>query len=117
MPAGDDVTTPPELTVTVRTAGLRLNVAVTFFAAFIVTAQLPVPVQLPAQPANSESAVGVGIRVTSVFAVKPAEHVAPQSSPEGLDDTLPVPVPFFITVKLKMLSVNVAVALVAWLTV
>jgi hypothetical protein len=41
-----------------------LNVAVTACAAFIVTVQVPVPVQLPLQPVNVEPPAGVAVSVT-----------------------------------------------------
>jgi len=45
--------------------------------------------------------------------VKPAEHVAPQVIPAGLDATDPVPVPFLETFKLNVCRVNVALTEVA----
>jgi len=72
IPAGLLVTVPvpaPAL-VTVRVKGPpppeRLKVAVTVFAAFIVTTQEPVPVQAPDQPAKVEPAAEVAVRVTTV---------------------------------------------------
>lgn len=44
----------------------RLNVAVTDSVAFIVTAQVPVPVQAPLHPANAEPDAGVAVSVTTV---------------------------------------------------
>jgi len=41
-------------------------VAVTALAAFMVSVQVAVPAQSPLQPAKTESAAGVGVRVTSV---------------------------------------------------
>ena len=69
MPAGELVTTaPPEpLTVTESWNVLSVKVAVTVFAASIVTAQLPIPEQPPPdQPANVEPAFGVAVSVTDV---------------------------------------------------
>ena len=44
-----------------------MNVAVTDFAASIVTTHVPVPVQpAPVQPANVELAAGAAVRVTTV---------------------------------------------------
>jgi hypothetical protein len=69
MPAGSDVTVPapvPAL-VTVRAFSVpRLKVAVTDRAALMVTEQVPVPVQAPLQPVNSEPPPGTAVRVTLV---------------------------------------------------
>jgi hypothetical protein len=47
--------------------GEELNVAVTFFAAFMVSAHvLPVPVQFPLHPANTEPADAAAVSVTDV---------------------------------------------------
>jgi hypothetical protein len=48
------------------TIGIRLNVAVTFLACVIETVQVPVPEQLPDQPAKEEPAVGTAVRTTDV---------------------------------------------------
>src|SRR5258706_16063571 len=76
-----------------------VKVAVTFFAAFIVTMQAPVPVQAPLQPVNAEPAAGVGVSVTSVPGGKPAMQVAPQLMPPGLDEIVPEPAPAGATVR------------------
>jgi hypothetical protein len=46
--------------------GATLNVAVAELAAFIVTTQLPVPVQAPLQPAKVDPAAAVAVSVTEV---------------------------------------------------
>jgi hypothetical protein len=74
-----------------------LNVAVTDLAAFIVTEQVPVPEQAPDQPAKVALALGVAVRVSTVPVVKPAEQVAPQVMPAGLDVTVPLPEPLLVT--------------------
>ena len=86
--------------------------AVTAFAAFIVTTQLPVPVQAPDQPEKTEFAPGrrrqgdgravvVGLR-----AVGAAVDPGPGSTP-------PVPPPAFETDSVCVASANVAVTDVA----
>ena len=54
------------LAVVATTNGTDLKVAVTFFAAFMVTAADPVPVQAPLQPAKVLPPAGVAVRVTLV---------------------------------------------------
>jgi hypothetical protein len=76
-----------------------LKVAVTDLAADIVTEHVPVPVQLPLQPAKVEPAAGVAVNVTAVPLAYEAEQVAPQLIPAGLLVTVPLPVPLFVTVR------------------
>ena len=45
---------------------VAVKVAVTDFAAVMLTEQFPVPVQLPVQPPKVEPAVGVAVSVTTV---------------------------------------------------
>lgn len=72
------------------------KLAVTFLAADMVTVQVgEVPEQSPDQFAKVELAAGEAVRVTLVPEVYGAEQVAPQSIPEGLE--LTVPLPFFVT--------------------
>jgi hypothetical protein len=81
--------------------GLAVNVAVTVFAASIVTAHVPVPEHpLPVQPAKVELTDGEAVRVTEVLALYASEQSAPQLIPAGEDVTVPVPLPALLTVKL-----------------
>ena len=50
--------------VVTATKGTRLNVAVTFCTAFMVTVHIPVPEQAPPQPAKVEPEVGAAVSVT-----------------------------------------------------
>jgi hypothetical protein len=52
--------------VTVVHASARAKFAVTAVAAVIDTVQVPVPVQAPDQPVNTEPAEGVAVRTTLV---------------------------------------------------
>ena len=72
MPAGELVMVPWPLFVTVRVClPGRLNVAVTIFAAFMVTVQVPVPEQpSPLQPAKVDGEVALAVSVTGVFPAK-----------------------------------------------
>jgi len=105
MPAGLEATIPVPVpflvTLSVEVLGgvAAANVAVTLWAAVIVTAQLPVPVQAPLQPVNVEPVAGVAVRVTFVPRLKLALHVAPQLMPAGDEVTVPLPVPALPTVR------------------
>lgn len=88
--------------------GTKVKVAVTVWAAFMATAQLPVPEQpLLDQPAKLDPVVGVAVSVTLVPLVKLPLHVAPQLMPTGLLVMVPLPLPKGATV-----SGNVATLLV-----
>jgi hypothetical protein len=81
--------------------GVELKFALTDFAASMVTLQAPVPLQAPLQPARVEPESGAAVKLTTVPLAKLAEHVAPQEIPEGVLVTVPVPVPFLVTVRVK----------------
>ena len=71
-------------------------------AALIVTLHVPVPVQPPPlQPVNVEPAAGVAVKVTAVPLANAAEQVAPQETPAGALETVPIPAPAFVTVSVK----------------
>src|SRR3954451_16340946 len=112
------VPVPARVTVRAR-CGRALKVAVTAFAASVVTWQAPVPVQEPLQPAKADPATAVGVSVTGVPSGKSCAHVAPQLIPAGALTTVPAPVPVLVTVSVRCwaLWVNVAVTLRAALMV
>ena len=77
MPAGVLVTVPepvPDLlTVRVKVGvgtGNSSNIAETVLAWVMVTVQLEVPEQAPDQPAKTEPAAGLALRLTRVFSSK-----------------------------------------------
>jgi hypothetical protein len=72
---------------------LRAKLALTDFAAFIVTMQVPVPEQLPLQPVNVAVEDGMAVKVTSVPLLNDAVQVAPQLIPAGELVTVPGPKP------------------------
>jgi len=76
-----------------------MNVAVTLLVCVSVTAQTPVPLHAPLQPANLEPAEGVAVNVTAAPLLKAALHVDPQLMPEGVKVTAPEPRPRFFTVR------------------
>lgn len=99
IPAGLELTVPvpvPALLVASVTL-CSVNVAVTFWACPRLTVQDPAPLQAPPQPAKVEPASGIASRVTTVPVAKLALHVVPQLMPAGFEATIPVPVPFFVT--------------------
>lgn len=100
MPAGLEVTVPVPfpafVTVSVRVCAAA-NVAVTERSTLIVTVHVAVPEQSPLQPVKVEPAAALAVSVTELPALNVAEHVAPQAIPGGLDDTVPAPVPAFVT--------------------
>src|SRR6476661_10348972 len=96
MPAGLEVTEPvPDPFVLTSSVSLfKVKVAVTEWAASIVTMQVPVPEQpAPVQPVKSELASGLAVRVTTVPKAKSFVQVDPQSIPAGLEVTEPEPLP------------------------
>ncbi len=104
MPAGVLVTVPVPAPVlfTVRTKVGTVKLAVTVLAAFIVTTQVPVPLQLPpVQPIKVEPVAADAVRVTWVLKLYENKHVAPQLMPVGTLVTVPVPVPDLFTVRSK----------------
>jgi hypothetical protein len=96
-PVGELVTAPLPVTLTdnVKTC---VNVADTDCAEFIVTVHPPVPLQAPPQPLKIQPFAGVAVKLTDVPLVKPALHVDGQLIPEGLLDTVPLPVTLAVNV-------------------
>jgi hypothetical protein len=105
IPEGVLVTVPVPVpllaTVRVKGPGFAVKLALTDFAASMVTLHAPVPLQAPLQPANVEPESGVAVRFTTAPLSKFAEHVGPQEIPAGELATVPVPVPPFVTVRAK----------------
>jgi hypothetical protein len=119
IPAGELVTVPEPAppVVTESVTGAGLNVAVTVVAAFTVTAQAPVPLHAPLQPAKTEPAVAVAVSVNGVPGATDSEQSDPHEMPAGALVTVPAPVPLLVTVSVTGLRLNVAVTVVAALTV
>ena len=105
IPAGELATVPVPVpllaTVRVKGPGFAVKFALTDFAASMVTLQAPVPLQAPLQPANVEPVSAVAVKFTTAPLSKFAEHVVPQEIPAGELATVPVPVPLFVTVRVK----------------
>ena len=78
---------------------VEVNVAVTDFAASIVTTHGPAPSHAPAHPSKVDVASATAVKVTDVLASKVASHVVPQSIAAGDEETVPPPVPSFVTVR------------------
>jgi len=99
IPAGADVTVPPPVPAfdTERTNVALSKRASTLLAASIETMHVPVPAQAPDQPANVEPEDGVAVRNTSVPEGYPSAQSPPQAMPAGMDATVPLPAPLFVT--------------------
>ena len=114
-PEGDDVTVPvpvPAFVTEAANVDGVLNVAVTARAAVIDTVQLPVPEHAPLQPANVEPLAADAVSVTDVPLAKLALQVPPQFTPDGDEDTVPLPAPDFVTLSAYVVPelANVAVS-------
>jgi hypothetical protein len=76
-----------------------VNRALTVWAWLIVTVQVgALPEQAPVHPANAEPGDADAVSVTPVPDANVARHVTPQSIPDGLEATVPVPGPRLVTV-------------------
>jgi hypothetical protein len=99
-------------------AVVAVNVALTVVAAVSVIEQVPVPEQPPPdQSANVEPLAGLAVKTTVVPLLYGSEQSVPQLIPAGFEVTTPVPDPALLTVRVRWMSVNVAVTVVAVLTV
>jgi hypothetical protein len=103
IPLGEDVTVPAPVPLVVKVRvyvvvdELRVKVAVRLLAASTTRVQFPVPAQAPLQPVKVEPEAGVALRAMLVPEVKEALQVLPQSTPFGLEATVPLPVPALVT--------------------
>jgi hypothetical protein len=70
-----------------------------------------VPVASPDHPPNEDNESGVAVNVTLVPDENWYEHVDPQLIPDGDDETVPPPLPDFVTVRVYDDILNVAVTL------
>ena len=82
-----------------------MKVADTLCAEFIITMQLPVPLQAPPQPVKLQPLAGVAVKVTGVPLEKFALQVAPQLMPAG--ELVTVPLPVLLTESAKFCGVSV----------
>jgi len=115
MPLGLLLTVPVPVPATVTESAnvvtVVLKVAVTAFAALMVTLQVPVPEQAPLQPAKVDPADAAAVKVTTVPLLKLALQVLGQTIPLGLLVTVPDPVPAGVTVNAKVDVVTVTVTM------
>jgi hypothetical protein len=79
--------------------GTPRNVAVTDFAALILTVQVvSAVVSHPSQLRSTEPKAGTAVSVTVVSAMKGAAQAFPQLTPAGLEVIVPPPTPALLTV-------------------
>jgi hypothetical protein len=99
--------------VTVRFAAATVpNVAVTVVAPARVSVHAPAPAHPPPDhPVRTDVESGAGTSVITVPPSNAAAHVAPHAIPDGVEVTVPLPDPAFITVSVAGFAVNVAVTL------
>ena len=71
------------------TQALRVKVAVTDLALFMVTGQVPVPLHAPDQPVNVEPESGFAVNETAAPELNACEQVAGHVIPPGLLTTVP----------------------------
>src|SRR5258706_3159 len=90
------VRTWPRVEIFARCAVVS-NAAVTLFAASIVTRHAPIPLHAPLQPANADPSAAAANSPTAAAGAEFTVQVAPQSIPAGLEVTVPLPVPDFVT--------------------
>jgi hypothetical protein len=105
IPAGLDVTLPVPLPLFVNARLYwRLKVTVTLAAAVMLTVQLvPLVLVHPLKLTNREPASAIALSVTDVPLSNGCVcemQAAPQEIPAGVDVTLPVPVPLFVSARL-----------------
>ncbi|OGB95979.1 MAG: hypothetical protein A2Z31_02025 [candidate division NC10 bacterium RBG_16_65_8] len=103
IPPGEEVTVPDPVPLVFRVRVYvvevpRAKVAVTLLPESTTRVQLPVPVQAPLQPVKVEPEAGVALSAMLVPEVNEALQVLPQSTPPGLDATVPLPAPAVVTV-------------------
>jgi len=73
----------------------------------------PETVLHPLQPASVDPPAAVAVRVTLVPLAYGSEQSVPQLIPDGLELTVPLPVPVLLTVRTKLDESNVAVTVLA----
>jgi len=81
--------------------GDRLNVAIQLLAAFIVS-DPSLQSASPLHPAKTDPEAAAAVRATTVPLLKTPEQVLAQFIPVGELETVPVPVPAFVTVREKV---------------
>lgn len=93
MPVAVTIPVPEPDFVIFKATGVS-NIAVIAVSLFIITVQVPVPLQPPPdQPANTELAFGVAVSVITAPVANISPQSVPQFIPPGVLVTTPDPVP------------------------
>jgi hypothetical protein len=116
MPAGFEAIVPDPEPLTETTGLFMSNRALTVAAAETATVHVPVPEQAPLQPTKRLPAEGLAVKVTDAPALKLPAHVPDvdpvvmvHDTPDGLDVTVPDPVPVPVTLTANVFRTNCAV--------
>jgi hypothetical protein len=107
-PLGLEETTPdppPAFKTEIFAAGSKRAVTFTEVATF--SRHEAVPEQAPLQPTKALPGAGTAVRVIAVLRVKTPTHMAPQSTPEMLEDTVPIPPPDFSMVRTNPFTMSI----------
>lgn len=83
----------------------------------MLTLQVPAPEQSPDHPVKEEPQPGVAVRVTLAPLSNACEQVELQSSPAGLEVTVPEPDPDVDTLNVSATPVKFAITAFAWFIV
>ncbi|MES2098572.1 MAG: hypothetical protein V4569_02020 [Pseudomonadota bacterium] len=112
-PIGEEFTVPDPTNATAKACVTGVKVAVTAVSPAIVSAQGPVPLHAPLQPANVQPADGTAFSTRLVPAANGPPHVVPQAMPAGTESMVPEPTTATTTSWLmaEKLAVTIAAAL------
>lgn len=94
----------PILAIDSTPVGVAVKLAITLFAAFMVTEHVPVPEQSPAQPEKLYPVPGAAVSVTTVPLARDSVQSVPQLMPAG--ELVTVPVPDLLTDRSKVPDVS-----------
>ena len=101
---------PFDALLLIRLAAAKATLGmVTLRAALMLTEHVPVPVQSPLQPPNSEPDPALAVSVTTTFCANDALQVLPHEMPAGAELTEPLPAPARVTPSDRVTTEKLAV--------